>query len=67
MLRNSYATLLVTSGVDIKTVQDLMRHSNIDTTLSVYTHIKDQHKLDAVNNVFEIKSGEFVASSKLPH
>ena len=62
MLRHTYATNLVTNNVDLKTAQELMRHSNIDTTISVYTHINNQHKIDAVNKIFKINSGEKVAN-----
>lgn len=62
MLRHTFATNLVTSNVDLKTAQDLMRHSNIDTTMSIYTHINDQHKLNTINNIFNTKSVENVSS-----
>lgn len=62
MLRHTFATNLVTSNVDLKTAQDLMRHSNIDTTISIYTHINDQHKLNTINNIFNTKSVENVSS-----
>ena len=37
-LRHSYITLLAQSGVHPKTAQDLARHSDINLTLSRYTH-----------------------------
>ncbi|WP_372364784.1 tyrosine-type recombinase/integrase [Candidatus Uabimicrobium sp. HlEnr_7] len=40
--RHTYATILVRSGVDLKTVARLLGHSNIKTTL-IYTHIADDH------------------------
>lgn len=52
MLRHSFITTLVTSDIDVKTVQELARHSNINTTMSVYTHIQEKQKKDAINNVF---------------
>ena len=52
MLRHSFITNLVTNGIDIKTVQELARHSNINTTMSIYTHIQDDHKKDAIDTVF---------------
>ena len=62
MLRHTYATTLVMNNVDIKTTQELMRHSNFNTTLSLYTHIDNEHKKEVVNSVFEIKSVEKVSN-----
>ena len=51
-LRHSYITNLVKSGVDIKTVSELARHSDIRTTLQVYTHTSEADKKDAINRAF---------------
>lgn len=64
MLRHTYATTLVTNNVDLKTAQELMRHSNINTTMSIYTHIQEKHKLDTVNSIFDKKCGENVAKTQ---
>lgn len=42
-LRHAYASLLYESGVDEKTAQKLMGHSDITTTLRIYTHLRDEH------------------------
>ncbi|MCI9049343.1 MAG: site-specific integrase [Coprobacillus sp.] len=63
MLRHTFATNLVNSDVNLKTAQELMRHSNINTTMSVYTHINNQHKLDTLNTVFSSMCGDFVGKS----
>lgn len=63
MLRHTFATNLVNSDVDLKTAQELMRHSNINTTMSIYTHVNDQHKINVINNVFDIKSVEKVSKT----
>lgn len=52
MLRHSYATALYDAGVDVKSAQKFMGHSDIETTLKIYTHLseqKEQTAIDALN------------------
>ena len=39
-LRHNYATILFKSGVDVKTAQYLLGHSDIHTTMNIYTHLQ---------------------------
>ncbi len=65
MLRYTFSTNIVTNQVDLKTAQELMRHSRINTTMSIYTHLNNQHKIDVINTVFKIECGENVANTTI--
>lgn len=64
-LRHTFASTLYENGVDIKTTQELLRHSNANTTLDIYTHLKENKKLDTVNDVFKTKSVKSMPKSKI--
>jgi len=51
-LRHSCASSLVKSGVDIATVSKIIRHSNITTTLNVYTDAKKEDMEKAIETTF---------------
>lgn len=38
-LRHTYATMLYDAGVDVLTAKEFLGHSDIKTTLSIYTHL----------------------------
>jgi len=46
-LRHSLGSWLVSSGIDPKTVSSMLRHSNVRTTLGIYSHSVDANKLAA--------------------
>lgn len=53
-LRHSLASYLVTqTKTDVKTVQSMLRHADVGTTLGLYTHAINKDKLVAQNQVME--------------
>ncbi|RXI60139.1 site-specific integrase [Clostridium tetani] len=50
-LRHTYATRLFEADVPIKTVQALMGHSDITTTMNIYTHVMPEQKNKAVEKI----------------
>jgi integrase len=49
-LRHTFASHLVMSGVDLPTVQRLLGHSDIQTTM-IYSHLAAEHIAEAVNKL----------------
>lgn len=47
VLRHTYITRLFERGLDIKEIQYLAGHSDVQTTLSIYTHFDKQSRRDA--------------------
>ena len=43
-LRHGYATILFEAGVDAFTAQRLLGHANVETTLAIYTHLREKQK-----------------------
>ena len=53
-LRHYFASLLIASGADVKTVQARLRHASAKTTLDTYCHIwpdRDESTRAAVDTV----------------
>lgn len=51
-LRHTFATLLVESKADVKTVSEILGHSNVTVTLNLYVHPSMEEKKRAVSRAF---------------
>ena len=48
-LRHSFATIAISSGVNVKVIQDILGHSTIKTTLDIYSHVIPTMEEQTVN------------------
>ena len=50
-LRHTFCTMMFEAGVDAVTAQEQMGHSDIKTTLAIYTHLSAKHKAKQVDKL----------------
>lgn len=56
-MRHTFATRLFENGVAPKTVQSLLGHADITTTMNIYTHVmkdKKDEAVDTINHLFKL-------------
>lgn len=51
-LRHTFATNCISSGADVKSVSEILGHSNVNITLNRYVHPNMEMKRSAVNSIF---------------
>ncbi len=52
MLRHTFVTQVIRKKIDIKTAQMLARHSNINTTMDIYTNLDDNDLIGVTDNLY---------------
>lgn len=52
-LRHTHASLLFEAGIEPKTISDRLGHSNIQTTLNMYTHLNDKQRSDVADRLLK--------------
>lgn len=55
-LRHTHCTKLIENDVDIKYVQERMGHKDVQTTMNIYNHIRDDKKIRESNKINDIFS-----------
>ena len=57
-LRHTFCSLLYQSDVDLYSAMQLMGHSNVQTTLAVYTHLQQEQKVQSIAKLNDFLSGQ---------
>ena len=65
MLRHTFISNLANNGVEPQIAKELARHSDIATTMNIYTHVNEDKPKQAINNVFGSKSVKKVSNISL--
>lgn len=50
-LRHTFASRAIARGADVKTVSDILGHTNVEITLNTYTHSSTERKREVVESV----------------
>lgn len=57
-LRHNYASILIEHEADMKSVQELLGHKDISTTMNIYVHTNEQQKKRVVSKIDDLIKDE---------
>lgn len=66
-LRHTFASISIENGIDVKTISDILGHSDISITLKTYTHTTQKAKQNAIykfNSMFKTQEDKEEFTSK---
>lgn len=66
-LRHTFASINIENGTDVKTISDILGHSDVSITLKTYTHTSEKAKEKAIekfNNMFKTQEEKINFTSK---
>lgn len=67
-LRHTYTALQIQAGIDVKSLQMILGHADIKTTLNIYAHLTEQKKKETIDRfdkmLKNLESGAKVGQSK---
>ena len=66
-LRHTFATMLYLSGVDVLTAKEQLGHSDIKTTLEIYTHLDTAHKRKNISKLDSYLAQKSACKSDASH
>ena len=52
-LRHTFATKALECGMDVKTLSDILGHSNVSITMNLYCHPSEKHKAESMKKLWE--------------
>ena len=56
-LRHGYATTLYEAGVDVHTARALLGHAHVETTIAIYTHLRQRKKQESIDKLVAYVQG----------
>lgn len=66
-LRHTFASINIENGIDVKTISDILGHSDISITLKTYTHTTQRAKVKAIqrfNDMFKTQQEKIEFTTK---